>query len=87
MAGVEYDHSFEIRIIGDSGVGKSSLIYTFDGEDNNVKEIPFGDYAKYNVTRKVLEIGELSFNVHFMSVLYVYYMIVYRDRFVRYIWK
>ena len=87
MAGVEYDHSFEIRIIGDSGVGKSSLIYKFDGEDNNVKEIPFGVYTKYNETTKVLEIGELSFNVHFMYVLYVYYMIVYRDRFVRYIWK
>ena len=72
MAGVEYDHSFEIRIIGDSGVGKSSLIYTFDGEDNNVKEIPFGVYAKYNVTTKILEISEFSFNVHFMYVLCVY---------------
>ena len=71
MAGVEYDHRFEIRIIGDSGVGKSSLIYTFDGEDNNVKEIPFGVYAKYNVTTKILEIGELSFNVYFMYVLCV----------------
>ena len=68
-------------------MGKSSLIYTFDGEDNNVKEIPFGVYAKYNVTTKVLEIGELSFNVYFMYVLYVYYIIVCRDRFVRYIWK
>lgn len=54
-----YDFHLDIALVGDSNVGRSSIISQFGGTSGNVVNVPQASRKTFE-TRKVIDVGKLQ---------------------------